>query len=499
MYIYSMNEKKYIENLFLKYDKNIKLDEEQIKVIMDDSDSLMVIAGAGSGKTTTIAAKVKFLVDIKKINPKEILIISLTNKAVEELQFTINQKFLIDAPICTFHKLAFDLIKEENRNFKILSDPSKIINNLIRENNKTNEIIKLIMKDYRIKKISKSKINLNKLLSELLSNNIKLIKTLNCGISLDDRNDKKTRKYFEYLNEIYFNYKKCLAENNLLDFEDIILLASKLKINRNYRYVIVDEYQDISENRYRFLKKILDDTKSKVIVVGDDFQTIFSFAGSNLNQFINFSKNSSNKIIKINKTYRNSQELVDIAGQFVMQDKNLIRKNMLSNKRIDEPIKIYGTTKNSFSEVFTKVINEILENYGNEKTILVLGRYKNDILKLNSKNFIIKGMKITYIKYPNLKIDYLTIHSSKGLGYDNVILININNEENGFPSKIRNDIFTKKILGYDLNYEEERRLMYVAMTRTKNRFYIISEKKNESEFLKEIIKNNNVYIDYKIK
>ena len=93
----------------------------------------------------------------------------------------------------------------------------------------------------------------------------------------------------------------------------------------------------------------------------------------------------------------------------------------------------------------------------------------------------------------------MTIHSSKGLGYDNVILINMECGIKGFPSTLENDRYTEKILGYKIDAKEERRLLYVAMTRTKNRFYIITKKKHESNYVKELVNFENVVIDYKLR
>ena len=118
----------YLNHIFDNIDDNIVLDSEQKQVVLDDSKYLMVIAGAGSGKTTTLAAKVKYLVDVKKIRAEDILIISYTNKAVNELSNMINKNFNINAQICTFHHYAYTLIKEDE-NFKITTNGKQKIKN----------------------------------------------------------------------------------------------------------------------------------------------------------------------------------------------------------------------------------------------------------------------------------------------------------------------------------------------------------------------------------
>ena len=481
-----------LEKFLEDYDKNIELDENQIKVLLSDKKRIMVVAGAGSGKTTTIAAKVKYIVEVKKVKPEEVLIISLTNKAIQELRSIINEKLNINAKIFTFHKLSYDILKSSDMRYKIIEDKAKLIEKLVKENKDTNKVLKHIMKNKKIKEKAKKKIKSKDVLVDLIINHIALLKSL--GLERIPNNNI----YFNYLENIYIKYNQKMKEQYMLDFDDLISESIKCNINLKYKYIIVDEYQDISQNRLKLLEKVVASTNSKLMVVGDDFQTIFSFAGSNLSQFQLFLKGKDVEMIKIVNTYRNSQEIVDIAGDFVMRDNKLIKKQLKSLKHIKNPIKIYGY-KNNFSEVFEKIILEIIEDYGFNKKILVLGRYKNDIYKLESNKFIIKAEKIIYKKYENVEIDFLTIHSSKGLGYDNVILINLDKGINGFPSSIENNEFTMKLLGYKKNEEEERRLLYVAITRTKNRFYAITEKKNESNYVKELLGYNNVVIDYKIK
>ena len=124
----------YFNNLFKNIDSNIKLDEEQRKIILTDEKYLMIIAGAGSGKTTTIAAKVNYLIEKQKIKDNEIIIISFTNKAIQELDETINQKFKHKVKILTFHKFGYEIIKKQTTEKpKIISNNEKIIKEYIEQ------------------------------------------------------------------------------------------------------------------------------------------------------------------------------------------------------------------------------------------------------------------------------------------------------------------------------------------------------------------------------
>ena len=412
----------YYENMFKNVDSNIKLDIDQIKAIEEENNTI-ILAGAGSGKTTTLTAKIKYLVEIKKINPKEILMLSFTNEATQELIQRINIQFKIPVEILTFHKLGLKIIKQID-DFKIISNNTSIIDKIIK-----NKYF-IFKKEYNI--------------SLLISNQIINYKEQN-------NNDKSIIK-------IYNKYQKYLKDNNLIDFSDMIIKATNYierdLVKLKYKYVIVDEYQDISLIRYKLIKAIVDKTKAKIIVVGDDYQSIFSFAGSKIDLFLQFKNEFKAKMYLLAKTYRNSQQLINIASRFISKNKNQINKKLKSDKSIENPVIIKWYKKNK-----EKSIKEILENLSGET--LILGRYTFD--------------KKPIEKYLNNYTTYMTIHSSKGLGFDNVILINVEKGKYGFPSS-RSSL------------EEERRLMYVALTRTKNRVYIVAKKRGSSKFLKEIQK-----------
>ena len=225
------------------------------------------------------------------------------------------------------------------------------------------------------------------------------------------------------------------------------------------------------------------------MVVGDDWQTIYSFASSNINLFTKFKNNVKYcEILKIEKTYRNSQELINIAGDFIQKNKNQIKKELISNKTLENPITILKYKKNNFNKELIKTIDYIIKKYGEEKNILILGRYKFDIKKIDNSNIIKNNNSLIYKISPKTNIDFLTVHSSKGLGYDNVILINADNKKFGFPSKIKTKSLFKPLLTTDetIKYAEERRLFYVALTRTKNEIIILTRKHNKSKFVKEI-------------
>ncbi len=150
-------------------------------------------------------------------------------------------------------------------------------------------------------------------------------------------------------NDCYLEYEKWLKENKAVDFEDMINELARLlkevkemKQKLDFKYIIVDEYQDISKQRFDLTKALSEVTDAKIIAVGDDWQSIYAFSGSDIALFTKFAeKIGYAKVLKIVKTYRNSQEVIDIAGNFIQKNTQQISKRLISPKRIEDPVIIY--------------------------------------------------------------------------------------------------------------------------------------------------------------
>ena len=187
-------QKEYFDNMFKKIDPNIKLDQEQRKIILTDEDNLMVIAGAGSGKTTTITAKVNYLIEKQHIKEDEIIIITFTNKAVQELRERINTEFKHKVKITTFHKLGYEIIKQNmNPSPKILENPKIIIEKYIKEekNKKETNTIKQLKK-YITRYIPKTNKDIIKQMIDYCMTYITLVKSKQSENNINDKKLKKT-------------------------------------------------------------------------------------------------------------------------------------------------------------------------------------------------------------------------------------------------------------------------------------------------------------------
>lgn len=698
----------YFDNMFNDINKNIILDKSQREAIICDEDNLLVLSGAGSGKTTTISAKVKYLIDVKNIKPDKICVITFTKKAKEELDYKINKIFNSNVDIYTFHSLGLKIIKyyyknkdidiiDEKGQYKIICDYIK--NNLFKDKDKfslffeafknktsfseeyklfdnyydyhnymykrkyinSNTTMDNYIKeqakrrrnylktlngeyckskeevdianflylnniDYQYEKSYKKLDNLkiykpdfyieqnnnynyiehfgidkvnktnNHYTKEELTNylrNMKLKEKYHCdekiedlfiityskvlgkrnylsvlkdslikkgyvlskkdnnlvyerlkdtsedryinnfvnrivipfisyfkrsNYKLDDFKNIKTdndllNKQISVISDIYLNYESKLREKNLIDFEDMINISYKVmpyikekNLGVDYKYIIIDEYQDVSMQRFNLTKRIEELFKSKIIAFGDDYQTIFGFSGSRIDLMTEFRNYLSDaKQIPIPNVYRNSQELIDVATKFINKNSKQIKKKLISNKRLINPIELYIYNDSNYintninkSIILSNILDKIyLSN--NKSNVLLLERYNNDIdTILNNNLFIRKNHEnIIYKKHEDMKIDYLTIHKSKGLEYDNCILINAIDDKYGFPSKIEDEEIIKLLkpkIEENIFYPEERRLFYVAMTRTKNKLYILVPKSKTSSFIREIESDKNVLI-----
>ena len=313
---------------------------------------------------------------------------------------------------------------------------------------------------------------------------------------------KRTELFKQILLPLLIAYEGNLRENGAIDFADMINRATEQVAGgfrvHPYRYIIIDEYQDISFARYKLVKAILDQTGAKLLCVGDDWQSIYRFAGSDITLFTHFQDYfGSSAILRLEQTYRNAQQLIDEAGKFVMQNPEQLRKALRSPKSLDYPITFmcYETTP---FPTLRRIMDKIIAGFGPQASIMLLGRTNFDLeLVAESGLFqISKNGNIKYLASPETPIRFLTIHKAKGLEADNVVLLNFQNATLGFPNKIADDPMLRLVLTApeDYPYAEERRLLYVAMTRTRNRVFVLTDSKKPSEFFKEFSPSQSVFI-----
>jgi len=340
------------------------------------------------------------------------------------------------------------------------------------------------------------------------------------------RKDKWTRKQMAFGNltlPIYFAYEETLQEHEKIDFEDMINRAiGELDDNPNlradaYDHILIDEYQDISAQRYKLIKKLMERNPGcRLFCVGDDWQSIMGFSGSNLNFFVNFEQYFENPAItKISTNYRSIKTIVDAGADLIKNNTSCqIQKSTKSNRKDAKPIKVLRSPhkkeyeKNYHRQTAEDCLGRIityLQNGYSPSDILVLSRCMRTRISRGYRflsiirTFIEKakdnGIRLAYENIDaSKKIRLLTAHKSKGLEAKIVFLLNVTKGTYGFPCEIEDSsIYEPARENYPPQdqKEEERRLFYVAMTRAMEDLYIYTWEPAKSEFLDEIEEHTN--------
>lgn len=648
-----------------------ELDNQQIDAIVRKNNNQLVIAGAGSGKTTTIVGKVKYLLKNEKYKPEDILLLSFTNASASEMKERIKKETNEDLEVMTFHKLGLEIIKKSiGKNVNVFNKDlyqviKKLINKNIEDSNYLNKLIYFMSTarfdakdefDFTSEKEYEEYLQTNKpttlkgeivksygeleIANYLFENNIEYIYENEYEINttdedyqqyrpdfylpeykiyieyfgIDENNEvasffkgkngktasetyndsikwkrnihkenntvmietfyyenkqsklisnlesklkkhdvkikhKSEKELWEIINEnnsgllneicrvfetvinliksnnysidylyslqdiqksslnittldlikpIYESYQKGLEDNNYIDFNDMINMATlcviQNKYEHNYKYVIVDEYQDISNSRYRLLKAMREQKNYGLFCVGDDWQSIYRFNGSDIDLITNFENYWGKTYISfIERTYRFTSMMSILSGNFIMKNPHQFRKNIIAKMSEDFAIKfINGYTEANCIDF----LEERLYKLEKDSTVYFLGRYSFDIdIFKNNNKFILRYnnaenvTEVIYLKRKDLKIRFITVHKSKGLQADYVVIINNKNHGMGFPSKINDLPIIKLLLGGgidDFPYSEERRLFYVALTRSKKQTLLLTIESNKSVFINEL-------------
>lgn len=325
---------------------------------------------------------------------------------------------------------------------------------------------------------------------------IATVRQLNVGNS----NVHNNNLILELLEPIFNSYGVYLDERKEIDFNDMINMARQYVEQRKYinpyKYVIVDEYQDISKARFSLLNSMRKSNDYDLFCVGDDWQSIYRFVGSDIGYILNFEQYwGSTEMSKIETTYRFTQKLIEISSSFIMQNPIQIKKSIKGkNDMVGSALgEISGYTDKFSVEFMAKK----LEDLPSDSSVFFIGRYSFDAKLLRDSglfecqyNNVSGFVEVKYRKRADLKINFITAHKSKGLQADYIFIINNKKSRMGFPSKIQDAAILKLLLDNcdQYPYAEERRLFYVALTRAKKKVFLVTVNNQESEFAMELKK-----------
>lgn len=719
----------YLDHILDDVDPKIVLDDEQRRAVVSDADRALVIAGAGTGKTTTMVARVKYLVDKKHIDPRKILVLSFARKNVKELRDRIWTDLKIKADVSTFHSLGLKYLKkacadrghkcyvvDERDKYKIFeeylrekvftskesidafynsfknvtigrnkpifrgyfsehhdkfSNFDEYFDGLIRDKltawGNVADVIKTIkenginadtarnmkhewfrskgeaaisnfllehgipyeyekyyeeimpedvpikpdftlkiggeeiiveyfglyeeggdvyfksyqkerdLKIERFKRDGKRYITLeyepnygylttleNKLkeygfkLNKLSTNEIaeiiiksdplcdlyracklfnRCIERVKASLKRNSfkqvverelerastaelgSNEKYMRAQFHFIYEYFLFYQEQLKDSGSgigLDYSDMIYFAKNYikSMDKNYfayEYVLIDEYQDISYDRYELVLKTLEHGGAKLMAIGDDWQSIYGFTGSSIEytyNFANYYNSKDIKVYRISHTYRFSDELAKISGNFIMKNSSQIEKTLYSNKKMPSPIRVRNfSSGTSFEE---RQYNE-LEALAKLITDIHTKRPKDKILLISRNNYAIDQLfkyeeigfkdevenRVSLKRIKDFMFEARTIHTAKGMTSDWTIVFGLGSffPREHIPDYWIIELFAPKTNPEGIRFAEERRVFYVALTRTKNCVFLMKCENDKycSPFIEEILKLQNEY------
>ena len=533
----------------LCYTQDVKLDKYQQKAVLTDAEAVLVLAPAGSGKTATLLSKVNYLIEHDHLDPSQILLIAFTRKVVAELSARITYR---DVTIRTFHSLGNQIIKSHTTGNAILDDTdmATLVHRLTEKMKDTNPdyldafnhylatgglaaaATSFIWSHHKnddadLELLFLAILNLQK------SKNFSLIELKSRLSDIHDAQERKNAEcLFRLYAPIYRLYSSYLAKHRFYDFADMLVFATKIvrKLPPGsfpYKHILVDEAQDLSDSKCELLDAVLQKCEgAKLFAVGDDWQSIYRFAGSNLDVLDNFEEKFHLKATRtmIKSTYRFGQPTARISNRFIEKNPRQTHKHVKPARgrhtpivvRLNENFEIkrskdamMGDGDDRLSgwippdyETINRELISLYHKYGDalfQKQLQIISRYNRDVsrvvdIKTNTyKQASFNPERSTFIwALPGatspLLIPFCTMHKSKGITRDIVFVINLNNTSLGMPAtRPDNPLMATMMTAPDAYpHAEERRLFYVAITRARERTILISDRHHISDFVFEI-------------
>lgn len=327
-----------------------------------------------------------------------------------------------------------------------------------------------------------------------------LVKVENLDINIVKANAEKdqherVRVFYELAIPLIEKYQAYCTDRSYLDFNDLVLRTISLFTNNKdiseyhqnkFQYILVDEFQDVNNLQVDLIQLLLT-PQTQLFCVGDDWQSIYGFRGSNVSYILEFEKHfPDSKVFKLNLNYRSTGHIVGASNEVIKHNKFRVDKEIVASKRSEHKIVIYaGNDEQDNIDFCVKTVNELLESGLKNEDILFL--YRRTAIYRPSFGTDKPSLSATFVK-KGLSPQAKTIHAAKGLEAKVVFILGLTEGTGGFPDVWMEDRIFQiiKKTNRDLLLEEERRLFYVALTRAKDKLYLITERGNESSFLKEI-------------
>ncbi len=505
------NERRNWEVLFNQIESSPLNVSQQEAVLLNDDHNL-VLAGAGSGKTSVLTARVAYLLQSHLAQAEEILLVAFGRDAAGEMEQRLSNKIGLATDkvrVNTFHQLGLSILNQVEGNNVVISPVA------LDDKQKSGWCIDWLKRHWMTptnfkrwqKHLSKWPIAYLAGDDELGSHveNPKLISWLEkqldqlalLGLSkkaiqeklVDHEDYPRLNSELSLCWPCYQAWQQMLKDNNQIDFNIMINRAteyvSKGKFKSPWKYIMVDEYQDISPQRLDLIQALCEQPshEATLFAVGDDWQSIYQFAGSDVDLTTSFeSRMPYSTVHHLDTTYRFNDKLGEVANQFIQQNPNQCSKTLNSVKTKAGKSVVIAPSAN-----VEKILDDVNRKASGMKSVLLLGRnhYHKPELLSDWKN-----------RFLSLKLDFMTCHASKGKEADFVIILAV--DEGQFPAKVKalhlDGALTQSLDNYA--YAEERRLFYVAMTRAKEKVWV-THSGSGSVFVQELLNGDYSIIKQK--
>lgn len=369
--------------------KNL-LNESQYEAVVNTEGPVLVLAGAGSGKTRVVTYKIAYLVKEIGVNPFNILAITFTNKAANEMKERAEElleRSINGMWIGTFHSICVRILRKHySSNFTIYDTQDSL------------NLIKRIVKDRNL--------DSDQFKPKSIKNRISDFKNKGMGVK-EFQEFAGSDFYLKIVGEVFFDYEAAMKEANALDFDDLLLKTVKLfeanpsvceEYSKKFDYIFVDEYQDVNDIQYKFIKAI-SRVHNNLTVVGDENQSIYAFRGANLENILNFERDFKGaKVIYLNQNYRSTKSILDAANHLILNNPQKYKRELLATKADDEKVKCYNLmTGDDEAYKVLEIIEKLKDDGEKYSDIAILYRTNNqsrafeDVFVRNSVPYEIIG------------------------------------------------------------------------------------------------------------
>ncbi|CQH37873.1 DNA helicase IV [Yersinia frederiksenii] len=477
------------------------LNESQSRAVVNGEDSVLVLAGAGSGKTSVLVARAGWLLRRNDALPEQILLLAFGRQAADEMNSRIKERLAVDdIQAKTFHALALHIIQQGSRKTpaisKLESDSQARRSLLIKHWQQQCSEKKAQAKGWREWLTDELEWDVadgdfwqDKRLAARLAGRLERwlgLMRMHGGSQAEmiEQADEEIRDLFQkrirLMAPLLKAWKTALKEEGAVDFSGLIHQAVNLldkgRFVSPWKHILVDEFQDISPQRAMLLTALRKQNKQTCLfAVGDDWQAIYRFSGAELSLTTAFSQNfGEGAECALDTTYRFNDRIGEIANRFIQQNPYQLKKPLNSLSKGNK--KSVMILPNDQLEALLDKLSGFVKD---DERILILARYHHLRPEILQK---------AATRWPKLNIDFMTIHASKGQQAEYVIIAGLHEGNDGFPAVARESILEDVLLPApeDFADAEERRLLYVAMTRAKHQVWLLQDTSNPSVFIDQL-------------